>query len=188
MELFTGEHLRFEVGNVLERVFRGLGAAVEAVGDGGVEVLQEEVEDVVVDAPVFLDLLQAEEAHLGAVFGDAPGEVCAAADADGVDAECGEETCDSVKMVSEGIDGFSSRHLQMHLAVAKSSLGQHVLSYPTNLGRSRHSQLSILIILSVSQEIISMDKNSDMAIKFHKLASVVESPKSDTYLYARCSK
>lgn len=66
--------------------------------------------------------------------------------------------------MSEGIDGFSSRHLQMHLTVAKSSLGQHILSYPTNLGRSRYSQLPILIILSMSQEIMSMDKNSDMAI------------------------
>lgn len=74
MELLAGEHLRLDVGNVLERVLGGLGAAaVEAVGDGGVEVLQEEVEDVVVDAPVFLDLLQAEEAHLGAVLSDAPG-------------------------------------------------------------------------------------------------------------------
>lgn len=53
----------------------------------------------------------------------------------------------------------------MHLAVAKSSLSQHVLSYPANLGRSRYSQLPILIILSVFQEIMTMNKNSDMAVK-----------------------
>lgn len=46
---------------------------MDTVGDGGVEVLEEEVEHVVVDAPVFLDFLEAQETHLGAVFGDAPG-------------------------------------------------------------------------------------------------------------------
>lgn len=47
---------------------------MQSRGDGAVQVLQKEVENVDVDAPVLLDLLQAEEARFGAVFSKAPGE------------------------------------------------------------------------------------------------------------------
>lgn len=73
-------------------------ACLEALCNGSVEVVQEQVEDVVVDAPVFLHFLETEEAELGAVFGDALADVCAAADANGVNAQRCEETGDAVDL------------------------------------------------------------------------------------------
>lgn len=66
--------------------------------------MQEKVEDVDVDAPVFLDLLQTEEACFGAVFGKTSCQACAATDSDGMNAEGGEDACDTVQKRKRGVD------------------------------------------------------------------------------------
>jgi hypothetical protein len=52
-----------------------------------VEILEEEIQHIIVDPPVLLDLLKAEETHLSAVLSDAAGHVLVSFDADGVNTE-----------------------------------------------------------------------------------------------------
>lgn len=59
--------------------------------------MQEKVEDVDVDAPVLLDLFQAEETCFSAVLGKTSCQACAATDSDGVNAESGEDACDATQ-------------------------------------------------------------------------------------------
>lgn len=67
---------------------------MKSCGDGAVKVLEEEVEYVVVNAPVFLDFLETKKAELGAVFGDALGHADVAADTEGMNAKGSKESSD----------------------------------------------------------------------------------------------
>lgn len=141
---------------------------VQALGDGAVEVLQEEVEDVVVDAPVLLDLLEAEQAQLGAVLGDALRHARVAADAEGVDAQGGEEAGDAGTTDVRG--RLCNRSLvtrpgdsQVHLAVAEGALGRHVLGDAADAARGVDDDLVALVLLAVLDKVAAVDEDADVA-------------------------
>lgn len=54
-------------------------------------------------------------------------------------------------------------NLQVHLPIAKRSLCEHVLGDSTNLGRGRHSDLPALFVLALSEKLVSVDENPNMA-------------------------
>lgn len=69
--------------------------SMQPVSNRPVQIPQEQIEDVVVNAPVLLNLLEAQKRHLSAVLCDATRDVYAATNANDVNAEGGEEACDS---------------------------------------------------------------------------------------------
>lgn len=69
--------------------------SMQPVSNRPVQIPQEQIEDVIIDAPVLLNFLEAQERHLGAVLGNAARDVYAAANANDVNTERSEEACNS---------------------------------------------------------------------------------------------
>ena len=63
--------------------------------------MEEEVQDVVVDPPILLDLLEAQKTYLSSIFGDAAPNVLVSLDADSVNAKSREKACDAARAVSK---------------------------------------------------------------------------------------
>lgn len=80
--------------------------APEAPRDRLVEILEEEVEDGIVDAPELLYLFQAQQTYLCSVFGKSPAYTIGGLDVDGVDAQGGKQTGDEVHLTILYIGGF----------------------------------------------------------------------------------
>lgn len=127
--------------------------------------MQEKVENVDVDAPVFLDLFQTEETCLSAVLSKTSGQACAATDGDGVNAEGGEDACDAVQKRKRGVDvrEILRLYLQMHLAVAEDPLGGHVLGDATDTAGGFEDDLGARGGGFKAEEAISVDENLEMA-------------------------